>query len=104
MGASSMAALAPGRATHPELLQLAQNIVTTQGQEIAQMRGWALAWYGFDPMPMSGMPMPGLPNTGGGGMARQTAGFPTALLALVAALAVLPVGLLLRRRRAHAPR
>lgn len=98
--------MAPGRATHPELLQLAQNIVTSQGQEIAQMRGWALAWYGFDPMPMDhgGMPMPGLPNTGGGGMARQAAGFPAALLALVAALGALPVGLLLRRRLAHAPR
>jgi len=104
MGASTMAALAPGRATHPELLQLAQNIVTSQGREIAQMRDWAMAWYGFDPMPMSGMPMPGLPNTGGGGMTRQAAGFPAALLALVAALAALPVGLLLRRRLAHVPR
>jgi uncharacterized protein (DUF305 family) len=106
MGASMMAALAPGRATHPELLRLAQNIVTAQGQEIAQMRGWALAWYGFDPMPMDhgGMTMPGLPNTGGGGMARQAAGFSPALQALVAALAALPVGLLLRRRSARVPR
>ncbi len=103
MGASGMAALAPGRATHPELLQLARNIVTSQGQEIEQMRGWAMAWYGFDPMPMDhgGMTMPGLPNTGGGGMARDDADSPVALLALVAALAALPVGLLLRRRLAR---
>lgn len=106
MGASGMAALAPGRATRPELLQLARNIVTSQGREIEQMRRWALAWYGFDPMPMDhgGMTMPGLPNTGGGGMARQAAAYPAALLVVVVALAALPVGLLLRRRLAHAPR
>lgn len=106
MGASSMAALAPGRATHPELLQLAQNIVSSQGREIEQMRGWAMGWYGFDPMPMDhgGMTMPGLPNTGGGGMARPTADTPASLLALVAALAALMAGLLFRRHLARATR
>ena len=103
MGASSMAALAPGRATNPELLQLAQNIVTTQGQEIEQMRQWALAWYGFDPMPMNpgGTPMPGLPNTGGGGAPWQSAGVQAAIVALAAALLALPLGLLRRRRLAR---
>lgn len=106
MGASSMAALAPGRATHPELLQLAQNIVSSQGREIEQMRGWAMGWYGFDPMPMNhgGMTMPGLPNTGGGGMARPTADTPASLLALLATLAALMTGLLFRRHLARATR
>ncbi len=96
--ASDMAALAPGRAARPELLQLARNIVSTRGQEIIQMRGWAQAWYGFDPMPMRmGGGMSGLPNTGGGGMARSTAGsVPTALIALGALM--LAERWLLRRR------
>jgi len=97
-GASTMAALAPGRATHPELLPLAQNIVSSQGQEIEQMRGWAMAWYGFDPLPMNaGGGMPGLPNTGGGGMAQRTTGaVPTAIIVLGALLLV--GGWLLRRK------
>ena len=61
--AINMAALVPGRATHPELLQLGQNITSSQSQEIEQMRGWAMAWYGFDPKPMSqgGTPVPATP-------------------------------------------
>lgn len=77
-GAVNMSVLAPGRATHPELLQLAQSIVTSQKQEIGQMSSWAMSWYNFDPtamsMPMSSpTPMPmgqggdaSLPSTGGG--------------------------------------
>lgn len=99
IGASNMSALAPGRATHPELLRLAQTIVTSQGQEIEQMRGWAMTWYDFDPMALNhgGMPMPGLPNTGGGAAARQAADFPLAALALLATLAALPAGIRIRR-------
>ena len=105
MGAVDMSALVPGRATHPELLQLAQTIVTTQGQEIEQLRGWAMAWYGFDPMPMNpgGMPMPGLPNTGGGATQGNTTTLTTGAI-LAVSLAALPLGLLPRRRSARNPR
>ena len=109
MGAVDMSALARGRATHPELLQLAQAIITTQGDEIERLRGWAEAWYGFDPMPAGhgghgGTPMPGLPNTGGGGALRQDAGVAAALAAFAAALLTPPLGLLVRRRLARNPR
>jgi uncharacterized protein (DUF305 family) len=109
MGAVDMSALARGRATHPELLQLAQSIITAQGKEIEQLRGWAQAWYGFDPMPSGhgghgGMPTPGLPNTGGGGALWQNAALSAAMAALAAALLALPLGLLLRRRLARNPR
>ena len=106
MGAVDMSALARGRATHPELLQLAQSIITSQGREVGRLRGWAQTWYGFDQMPAShgghggGTPMPGLPNTGGGA-AQQGAGSTAATAALVAALLALPLGLLLRRRLAR---
>jgi uncharacterized protein (DUF305 family) len=33
------------KAYHPDLLQLCQNIVTTQTQEIQQMQGWLCSWY-----------------------------------------------------------
>jgi len=99
--AVDMSALAPGRATHPELLTFAQGVIAAQTKEIAQMRGWAQAWYGFDPMPMSpgGMPMPGLPNTGGGGMNAGSANPVGGLLA--ALLGFLLVGAPLRRRLAR---
>lgn len=100
-GATDMSALAPGRATHPELLQLASTIIAEQSKEIAQMRDWALAWYGFDPMPMGhgGMPMPGMPNTGGGATAapaRAATGYALAVL-LGLALVIVP----LQRRSAR---
>lgn len=100
-GAINMAALVAGRATHPELLQLASSIVASQQAEIQQMRDWAQAWYGFDPLPMNaGGGMPGLPNTGGGGMARPATGAAqTALVAFGALL--LTGGWLLRRRTAR---
>jgi len=99
--AVDMSALAPGRATHPELLTFARGVIAAQTKEIAQMRGWAQAWYGFDPMPMNhgGMPMPGLPNTGGGGL---NAGSTNPVGGLLAALlGLLLVGAPLRRRLAR---
>lgn len=101
-GAVEMSALARGRATHAELLTFAQGVIDAQTKEIAQMRAWAMAWYGFDPLPMGhgghgGTPMPGLPNTGGGGRWQQQ-GALIASLALIATVTALPGGFWLRRR------
>jgi uncharacterized protein (DUF305 family) len=46
-GAVEMAMLAPGRAAHQEVLDLAQGIVESQTDEIRQMNGWLAAWYGL---------------------------------------------------------
>ncbi len=75
-GAIDMSAQAPGRATHPELLTFARNVITEQQREQQQMQDWAMTWYGFDPLPVShgGTPTPGLPNTGAGGTVRGPAG------------------------------
>lgn len=96
-GAIDMAAPAPGRATHPELLQLARTIIASQ-QEIQQMRAWAMSWYGFDPLPTSHGGMPGLPNTGGGG-ARWATGAPLTGGLIVLGTAILVGSSLVRRRR-----
>lgn len=45
-GAIKMATDALAKATHPELKKLAQEIVTAQQKEIAQMEGWRKEWYG----------------------------------------------------------
>lgn len=49
--AIEMAKLAVERAEHPELKQLAGDIVTTQSSEIARMRQWRQEWFGGDPSP-----------------------------------------------------
>lgn len=119
-GAMEMAALAPGRATHPELLALANNIITAQQGEIRQMRDWGLAWYNFDPMPMTmpmpgtatpgtsmpggampggttpagatpGTSMPGMPNTGSGGMQQFSWAIPAGLAVTLLALFLAPL-------------
>lgn len=89
-GAIDMSALADRRTTHPELLTFAQRVIAAQTTEIKQMRAWAMAWYGFDPLPTthSGMPMPGLPNTGAGGMAGPAAGTPGGFLVALIGLAL----------------
>jgi uncharacterized protein (DUF305 family) len=46
-GAVDMAMLAPGRAAHQELVDLAQGIVESQTDEIRQMNDWLAAWYGL---------------------------------------------------------
>lgn len=45
-GAVAMAQAALQRAKHQEIKQLAQNIITAQTSEIAQMQGWQKDWYG----------------------------------------------------------
>ncbi len=47
--AVAMAELALTRAQHPEIKQLAENIIRTQTQEIQQMEAWYQSWYGEDP-------------------------------------------------------
>ena len=46
--AIDMANLALVRAEHPEIRQLAENIIRDQSQEISRMREWYRAWYGID--------------------------------------------------------
>lgn len=45
--AIDMANLAPGRAAHQELMDLAGSIVTSQSAEIQQMNDWLSGWYGL---------------------------------------------------------
>ena len=69
-----MATPVVANATHPELKGLGGSIIADQTREIAQMRAWAVAWYGLE-LPdhlammqaMSSMPMPSgnqMPMTG----------------------------------------
>ena len=44
-GATSMARLATDRAVHPELKQLAEQIIADQTREIGQFNQWLSAWY-----------------------------------------------------------
>jgi uncharacterized protein (DUF305 family) len=44
--AITMAKLAQEKATHPEIKALAQNIITSQSQEIDQMKSWYKEWFG----------------------------------------------------------
>ena len=50
-----MADIALKQAEHGDLKTLAQQIKTTQTQEIAQMRGWYQAWYGTADVPAGRM-------------------------------------------------
>ena len=45
-GAVTMAKEALQKSDRPEVKELAQNIITSQQQEIAQMKQWKKAWYG----------------------------------------------------------
>ena len=44
--AITMAKLALTKAQHPEIKQLAEDIIDSQGQEIDQMKSWYQDWYG----------------------------------------------------------
>jgi uncharacterized protein (DUF305 family) len=46
--AIDMGNLALVRAEHPEIGQLAENIIRDQSREISRMREWYRAWYGID--------------------------------------------------------
>lgn len=45
-GAVAMAQQALKDAKHQEIKDLAQNIITAQDKEIAEMQAWQIAWYG----------------------------------------------------------
>ncbi len=47
-GAITMAKLAQTKAQKPEVKQLAQNIIDSQGKEINQMKDWYKGWFGKD--------------------------------------------------------
>ena len=55
-GAVTMAQEALTKAEHPELRELAQQIIVAQEREIADMKAWRQAWYPSLPM-TEGMPM-----------------------------------------------
>ena len=110
--AVQMAALVPARATHQELKDLAQNIITSQNMEIAEMAAWLKAWYGID-VAQPGAPTPVGDHMGGsmgGNMGNQgTVGMPSTggpstlpfflLLSGLAGVVLLVGGLLLVRQR-----
>ena len=47
--AVAMAHVALQRATHPDLIAMAKGIVSSQGKEADQMKGWLASWYGATP-------------------------------------------------------
>ena len=71
--AVEMAQLVPSRATHQELKDLAQAIISSQTKEIADMTGWLKSWYGID-LAQSGTTMGGMTGGTMGGMTGGTMG------------------------------
>ena len=57
-GAIAMAELALGQARRAEIRALAQRIISSQSQDIVQMRRWYQQWYGT-PVPVLGVHGPG---------------------------------------------
>ncbi len=68
--AMAMAEIAQERAEHPELRQLADDIIAAQSSEITRMRDWREQWFGSSDTPsMEEMPMlPGMSMAGGQSM------------------------------------
>lgn len=57
-GAVEMARIAQERSQRPEVQEMANNIVSSQEEEITKMKGWRQQWYGSsETPPMSAMPM-----------------------------------------------
>lgn len=72
--AMAMAAIAQERAEHPELRQLADDIIAAQSSEITRMRDWREQWFGSSDTPsMEEMPMlPGMSMAAGQSMSGGT--------------------------------
>ena len=64
--AISMANLALGKSEHPEIRNLANNIIKSQSEEISRMKEWYEAWYG--------LLVPGPSRSAGHGMGMMTHG------------------------------
>lgn len=64
-GAVDMAMLAETRAQHPELKELAANIIDAQEREIAKMSEWRDRWFGEKPKAVN-MEFPGMSHGMGG--------------------------------------
>jgi uncharacterized protein (DUF305 family) len=66
--AVAMAEVARQRAEHPEIRQLADEIIAAQRKEIDQLRAWRKQWFGSDQTPaMDAMPLvPGMDMEGHG--------------------------------------
>lgn len=123
LGAIEMAKLVPDRATHAELKQLGQNIISSQSAEVHKFENWAMSWYNMDitsgamggnmggtmggqmggttggtsggQMGGGQMGQPGMPRTGAAGVVNPGL---LALLALLAAATLVTAGLWMRRR------
>ena len=72
--AIAMAEVAQERAEHPELGQLADEIIAAQSAEITQLKGWREEWFGSSDTPsMEEMPMlPGMSMPAGQSMSGGT--------------------------------
>lgn len=72
--AIAMAEIAQDRAEHPELVQLADDIIAAQSAEITQLKGWREEWFGSSDTPsMEEMPMlPGMSMPAGHSMSSGT--------------------------------
>jgi uncharacterized protein (DUF305 family) len=118
LGAIEMAKLVPDRAVHDELKQMAQNVISSQSDEISKFESWAMAWYNLDitagspggtmggttggtdstlggTMGGEQMGQPGMPRTGGADGYGPVA---LSLLALLGATALVAGGVWVRRR------
>jgi uncharacterized protein (DUF305 family) len=72
--AIDMANLALVRAEHPEIRQLAENIIRDQSREISRMRSWYKAWYGTDVPEYEDAMMGGGMNRRGSGTGMMSGG------------------------------
>jgi len=63
-GAVDMARIALNKAEHPELKKLAQDMITSQSQEIQEMKIWYKTWYKTEVPAVSSMTMPMQSDTG----------------------------------------
>ena len=65
--ATAMAQIALERAGHPEIRTMAEEMITKQEAEIAELQIWRSAWYGIaETPPMSAMPtLPGMASMSG---------------------------------------
>lgn len=97
MGAIDMAKLVPDRATHQELKDLAQNIISTQTAEMEQFEAWLMTWYNVSVAGgnMSEGHTPGMPRTG---VAFGGAGATLFMAVVALAAGLLTTGWWFRRR------